>query len=412
MTDLIKSGTSYLCTLGDGDGKADASIVCGGQIVKTVPNINASKWSNEAWLNLNYRAMTINAEQPIFKNNCLALKVGGVTWKTWPLNQSVLECSLTFDNAADLPAQIELELKDSGNLVYYFQDALTQAEIDEGCSRPDNVVGSYAVYFSKRWNQYSTGKFGHLYRWEAIGADGKKCWLDPLEIQDGKLIIGLPDLSNMVFPIICMGAGDTFGVSAAGASSTGCPSALVCTALDSPDSNGTVTSIDVHSYNATATGDVKVGMYNDNAGTPSTKVGNETNNLDVGIWGGSGVGSHVWKSFSHSQAVTSGTNYWLAMVSSSIAEVSYDSGSGTQRCQDNTTTYPTASWPSPFNISTTSSALYSYRATYTPSAGGTPNAPRRGGIRLMTMLPLWFLAACARNRNMDRRDWLFGRWVK
>ena len=64
-------------------------------------------------------------------------------------------------------------------VVWYYQPALTQEEIDEGCVRPDNVVGSYAVYHAtKKNNEYTTGKVCHVYRPKAIDANGDEVWCD------------------------------------------------------------------------------------------------------------------------------------------------------------------------------------------------------------------------------------------
>lgn len=215
--------TLYEVILGNGGGKAEALVKVGSNLDKFVPNVNASKWFDEAWINLNHKAMSVVSEKEFFINDTISLKVGGITWKSWTLGPRVLECSLTYDALKDLPVggKIVLELKDSGNLGYSYQGELAQDEIEEGCHRPDNVVGSYAVYFNKCNNQYYTGKFCHIYRWEVTGADGKKKWCEPLQIKDGNLIIGLPDVSDMVFPIVCMGAGDTLGFESVGASNGG-----------------------------------------------------------------------------------------------------------------------------------------------------------------------------------------------
>ncbi|GAJ08531.1 unnamed protein product, partial [marine sediment metagenome] len=58
--------------------------------------------------------------------------------------------------------QIVLDIQARG-LRFSYQPPLTQQEIDRGADRPDNVVGSYAVYHAtKKNNQYMTGKAFHM----------------------------------------------------------------------------------------------------------------------------------------------------------------------------------------------------------------------------------------------------------
>lgn len=62
-------------------------------------------------------------------------------------------------------------------LRFSYQPPLTVEETEAGCVRPDNVVGSYAVYHeSKKHNRYETGKFCHIYRPEAVDALGNRGW--------------------------------------------------------------------------------------------------------------------------------------------------------------------------------------------------------------------------------------------
>ena len=65
----------------------------------------------------------------------------------------------------------------SKGLKFYYQGQLTQAEIDEGVVRPDEVVGSYAVYHdSKKDGKYGTGKAFHIYRPKIIDNNGDWIW--------------------------------------------------------------------------------------------------------------------------------------------------------------------------------------------------------------------------------------------
>lgn len=92
-------------------------------------------------------------------------------------------------------------------LEFYYQPELTQEEIDEGLSRPENVVGSYAVYHSsKRDNQYKVGKAFHIYRPKAFDKNGVEQWCEFNKDLNDTLVLTItcPQsfLDNAVYPVI------------------------------------------------------------------------------------------------------------------------------------------------------------------------------------------------------------------
>jgi len=109
----------------------------------------------------------------------------------------------------------------SKELSFYYQPPLTKEEIAEGAFRPDNVIGSYAVYHSSKSNnvvggmEYKTGKAFHIYRPKAIDANGIETWCD-LNIADVLLTVTVPQifLDNATYPVT---VDPTFGYTTAGA---------------------------------------------------------------------------------------------------------------------------------------------------------------------------------------------------
>jgi hypothetical protein len=109
-------------------------------------------------------------------------------------------------------------------LDFFYQPEPTQEEINDGLLRPDNVIGSYAVYHkTKKDNivgdmEYKTGKFCHIYRPKAIDKNGVETWCE-LNINEeaGELTVTVPQefLDNAVYPII---VDPTFGYTTLGAS--------------------------------------------------------------------------------------------------------------------------------------------------------------------------------------------------
>src|SRR3990172_1486477 len=66
--------------------------------------------------------------------------------------------------------KLEFTISTKG-LDFFYQPPLTQQEIDEGAERPENVIGSYAVYHTTKGGmndvagmEYKVGKAFHIYR--------------------------------------------------------------------------------------------------------------------------------------------------------------------------------------------------------------------------------------------------------
>jgi len=71
------------------------------------------------------------------------------------------------------------------NFNFFYQPPLTQQDIDEGCHRPDNVIGSYVItHKTKRNNNYKCGIFAHWYRPKFLDSAGNWTW-GILEYKDG-----------------------------------------------------------------------------------------------------------------------------------------------------------------------------------------------------------------------------------
>ncbi|RKZ11025.1 hypothetical protein DRQ25_00770 [Candidatus Fermentibacteria bacterium] len=106
---------------------------------------------------------------------------------------------------------------------FLYQRPLTQKEIDDGGSQPENTIGSYAVYHkTKKHNltggkHYRAGKAFHIYRPWVEDSEGTRVWCD-LRIDDvsEELTITIPQefLDTAVYPIL---VDPTFGYTSVGA---------------------------------------------------------------------------------------------------------------------------------------------------------------------------------------------------
>lgn len=146
-------------------------------------------WRGTAWMDVNHDANEIQMHQ---RSDALEIDI--------ILNRKPATNAFVYD------------IKTEG-LNFYYQAALTQKEIDDGCHRPDNVVGSYAVYHKTGKNNhkyrngieknYGTGKFCHIYRPQAIDADNNKVWCD-LHIDTRVMTITVPQdfLDTAAYPVV------------------------------------------------------------------------------------------------------------------------------------------------------------------------------------------------------------------
>ena len=138
----------------------------------------------------------------------------------------------------------------SKDVEYFYQPELTQEEKDSGAIRPENVIGSYAVYAkSNKVNyvggkEYKCGKIGHIYRPKIIDSAGTEVWGD-LNIENGIMSVAIPQdfLDNAVYPVR-HAAGATFGYTSIGGDSGSIFSGTIGTKFTG--SAGTLTSISVY----------------------------------------------------------------------------------------------------------------------------------------------------------------------
>jgi len=119
----------------------------------------------------------------------------------------------------------DFQLSGYENLDFFYQGELTPEEIAEGAERPENIIGSYAVYHKEKANHrlgatnYTTGKVYHIYRPKIIAADNSWTWGD-LGYSEGVLSVTVPQewLASAAYPVR---VDPTFGYTTAGATSIG-----------------------------------------------------------------------------------------------------------------------------------------------------------------------------------------------
>lgn len=261
----------------------------------------------------------------------------------------------------------EFTLQTKG-LDFFYQDPLTQEEIKNGASRPENVEGSYAVYHStKRDNrvggkEYKTGKAFHIYRPKAIDADGAEMWCDlNIDEQAGILTVTVPQvwLAQASYPVR---VDPTLGYTSIGGSGAVVGSSSTVTqGVCGPytlSSSEDVTEISIYCYN-TSSASAKGMVYEDSGGDPSARR--------IITAGTTVPTSPTW--FHRSTTTTlSASTYWIGFLVSQGADGSfvsyYDTNSSFSLKRQFGVSYTSGS--NPMSVTTTlSSSRYSFYFTYT-----------------------------------------------
>ena len=195
----------------------------------SIPFFNLNKWDGEATLNMNL--IPVGAEL----TECeLEMESNKLKWKVkWEINgeESEYEIEIEPTNQGEYGGlEFWLNLMnnkintfsfpvESANLSFYYQPALneelnlseydfvneTHAVLDGSVvmHRPENIVGSYAVYHSSKTNnKYKAGKAFHIYRPKIIDSNGWEIWGE-LDISDGYMTITIPQefLDGAVYPV-------------------------------------------------------------------------------------------------------------------------------------------------------------------------------------------------------------------
>ena len=161
----------------------------------------------------------VEANRPLLTDR-IEYKDGYITAFVEPKTENEFDIDFRLDSKP-ITNIFEYIIKGADEFNFFFQPALTQKEIDEGTFRPDNVIGSYAVYHQTKGNHrvgstnYATGKAFHIYRPKVIDTLGKEEWVT-LDYKNGVLSIIVPQafLDTAIYPVKI---DPTFGLTTNGA---------------------------------------------------------------------------------------------------------------------------------------------------------------------------------------------------
>jgi len=281
-------------------------------------------------------------------------------------------------------------------LDFFYQPALTPEEIAEGAERPDNVVGSYAVYHKSKKNnkvggkEYRTGKAFHIYRPYYEDANGERVWGElNIDTKKNEMTVTAPKgwLDKAAYPVVL---DPTFGYTSAGASTDfiarrgiGGGDNLAFSAATLGEA-GTLDSISAH-LSTTETGGIAGGdvvfylFEKDSDGANSHGLIARLSNISMPI-----SETAAWETITASSEAISNTDYILGAIGDAFSgsglsnnkqiDIYYDS---TSIYSGLSTSYSEEDTVDPLNESDSADKQYSIYATYTASGGGTDTDAER-----------------------------------
>lgn len=393
-TDTVLTNAYKANDLGD----IKPTIVIGGTTEKFVPNMNISykleSDKEQYYININRKSVTVDKEVQSLASEKLALTVGNET-DIWHINEKgEFEWDIEFTQKPSTNT-FSWALTHTEGIEFHYQPALTQEQIDRKIVRPDNVVGSYAVYCNQSGHykdadgntkvNYQTGKLLHIYRPLCTDAKGNTTWAELL-IEKGTLTITIPQkyLDNAVYPVTL---DPTFGYTSVGASEDGWvdPNQLDALVTSAPGSSGTGDSISFYTISYWDNWHWK-GVLIDHTGSDVIVSNGVTNAFTM-------VNDYTWgwdtSSFATGPTITSGNEYWIGVIGDEGLMSRFDTVSSTKK-RDTSNSYTTPADPNPWTH--TYNEKMSIYCTYTESGGGDPEGSLihgkllRGGLLMHGVL--------------------------
>ena len=342
------------------DVKNDSSVEIGdSKQVDFYPQAKFTKWRNE--VNFSARLVDDGKGQLAFEKNIVKYVKTDIEAHFYNLDNSFeIELLLNSKPASNV---FTWTIQSKG-LNFYYQPPLTAQEIAAGDVRPDNIVGSYAVYTNRKNHNLSTGinyrhgKAFHIYRPKATDAKGGSTWCD-LNIENGLMTVTVPQtfLDTAVYPVL---VDPTIGYTTVGGTGSFLNTDDVYGVHATATEDGTVNSISI--YFSTASGNFK-GLLVD--GSSKTIV---TNGISPA---GSYSSTAAWytTTYSSSPSISNTVDYYICgIVDTVVTKMYYDTGSSPDNLYDSSNSYASPTDPTD---GTTGNRLYSAYATYTTGGGDT-----------------------------------------
>ncbi len=375
----IENNTLSLLVKDDPKDRLEVEVGDSKQSDTFFPQVKLLRWDNE--VNLSVRLINNEIDEEV-----VSAKDEKIIWENGDLEANFYEVPPSSDyprggyefeiilNKKPETNKIEFSLQSKG-LVFYYQGELTDEEIREGCFRPQNVVGSYAVYYKDHplnltdGKTYRSGKAFHIYRPRITDAEGKSVWGELIiDLDRGLLSVTIPQqfIDNAIYPVK-HAAGLNFGYETGGESWVGYTNRYYGSVF--AGSAGTGVSMSWYEHvGGTASGNKsKMALYVHDGGTAYTPLANGST---VERSGSLSADQFYTDNFVSAPTLTAIDYALIWWDSTSNRYIGYDNGDVNQG-HYNTITY--GAWPNPLNVYH-NNFKYSIYCTYNPPAvaGGKP----------------------------------------
>jgi hypothetical protein len=208
----LNSTTYRLDNLGD---VKPVVVIGGSDTSKFIPNLNTSftfGGTEEFYFNINRTGKLVTSEVSSLTDGKIAQTIGDETEEFYVDAKGRLKWDTVF-NKIPSNMSIEYALKYSDGIEFHYQDTLENDwnRYNDDMSledylkyhhRPDEIVGSYAVFCNKSQGKYKTGKIAHITRPFVIDAKGNTEWCS-LIIDNGIITVSLPTkfMNDAVYPV-------------------------------------------------------------------------------------------------------------------------------------------------------------------------------------------------------------------
>lgn len=346
-----------------------------------VPEFYISRWEDEVSFKVKPRLNGVAKEDKVFilDGDKIKFETPKIDYHFYDLGVTASHTEGAYEFEVILKEKpptnvITFDIETDG-LNFYYQPSLNEQYASSSCTptdcggshRPENVVGSYAVYHSTKTGNrtaldsknYKTGKAFHIYRPQMEDSNGWKVWGElNIDVQAGIQTTTIPQdfIDNAVYPIRHV-TGERFGFEGEPASS------IFRFSNDiygwKHQSPADISDCDSISFRAKDGGDNVKGI-----------LILHSNKIIVTNGVGNGVAidaAYSWKTstFSTPPSVTPSTDYYLAFIGASAFSYAYDLPTTNLGIADTTNSYasptnPTDGTPHDFRM-----GIY---CTYTPSA--------------------------------------------
>jgi hypothetical protein len=341
------------------------------------PQAKLMRWDNE--VNLSVRLVD---DAPL-QAAVVTEKDGLISWEKGAIKTQFYEQPSSDDHPeggyefevilASKPASNKLQFTiQTKGLDFFYQPALTAEEIKAGDFRPENVVGSYAVYHSEKRGEfiggknYRSGKAFHIYRPKATDAVGKEFWGELyIDVLTGILDITVDQkfLDAAVYPVVI---DPTFGYTTGGGTyTTSASDDLLGSIFTSPAYGIAALSLSAYTRSSGSEGYVKgVICTHSDLNIISNGVGAATYISNTAQWRTS--------SFSTQPILAASTSYLLSVAIQNGNYLYYDAGDADQGHFDDSNSYATPTNPTDAAHNNNKYSIYAtYFSQYDTSSRGT-----------------------------------------